>query len=493
MGGEFVYWFRVGAEISKKILAEKESLCQVIYIKFSSINFSDAMKPEIKVRIAPSPTGYLHIGTARTALFNYLFAKKMGGKFLLRIEDTDFARNNENSYNSILNGLKWLGLNWEGEAVYQSKRMEMHSEMALKLIQNSAAYYCYVSPEEISKRKEEAEKNGTRYIHKYSEGDETLKEGIKPVIRVKVPRNQDIINDDLVQGKVVINSETIEDFVIVRNDGTPVYMLSVVCDDIEMGITHVIRGDDHLINTPKQILIYKGLNAKLPFFAHIPLIHGSDGKKLSKRHGALGVEEYKEMGYLPEAIRSYLFRLGLGSENDSILNDSQMIQEFSIESITKAPSRFDFEKLNNINHHFISTLPEDYILNKILENTEFANIETIKRAVFKIRYRYNKISEMQEEFQCFDANFTIFEEAENLINDNKPLLSELLHFFKNTPNEAEMEANFKIFLKEKSIPFSKAGPLIRASLIGKLSSIGIFEIIYILGLKESIARIEGVI
>ena len=166
MGGEFVYWFRVGAEISKKILAEKESLCQVIYIQFSSINFSDAMKPEIKVRIAPSPTGYLHIGTARTALFNYLFAKKMGGKFLLRIEDTDFARNNENSYNSILNGLKWLGLNWEGEAVYQSKRMEMHSEMALKLIQNSAAYYCYVSPEEISKRKEEAEKNGTRYIHK---------------------------------------------------------------------------------------------------------------------------------------------------------------------------------------------------------------------------------------------------------------------------------------------------------------------------------------
>jgi glutamyl-tRNA synthetase len=407
------------------------------------------MKQEVRVRIAPSPTGYLHIGTARTALFNYLFAKKMGGKFLLRIEDTDTARNSESSYNSILNGLKFLGLNWDEEVIYQSKRIKEHLNEAKKLIENGFAYYCYLSPEEITRRKEEAEKNGTRYIHKYSKGDETPIEGVKPVIRMRVLQNDDIINDDLIQGKVVINSNTIEDFVIVRSDGTPVYMLSVVCDDIFMKITHILRGDDHLTNTPKQILIYRGLGAKIPSFGHIPLIHGIDGKKLSKRHGALAVEEYSSMGYLPEALRSYLVRLGWGSENDAILNDDAMIKEFDIKGISKSPSRFDFEKLKNINHHFINNLDEAYILSKIEEEGEkFKSRERLARAVSKIRYRYTTISDMREEFKVFEDDFEVKEDAKNLILENKDELNIILEFMKKN-GEYNLEVNFKTFCKEK--------------------------------------------
>ncbi len=447
------------------------------------------MTQEINVRIAPSPTGYLHIGTARTALFNYLFAKKMGGKFLLRIEDTDFARNSEASYNSILNGLKFLGLNWENEVVYQSQRMEEHFKQAKKLIENGFAYYCYLSQEEIAKRKEEAEKNGTRYIHRHSKEDENPIEGVKPVIRMKVPLNEDIINEDLVQGKVVINSSTIEDFVIVRSDGTPVYMLSVVCDDIFMNITHVLRGDDHLTNTPKQILIYRGLKAKIPLFGHIPLIHGMDGKKLSKRHGALAVEEYKAMGYLPESLRSYLVRLGWGSENDSILDDLEMIKEFSLEGISKSPSKFDFEKLKNINHHFISKLEESYIISRMEENFDFKNKERLKRAVLKIRYRYSTIAEMIHDFKSFEDNFETSDEAQNLVNESIEKLSLALTFIKQN-GILELEKNFKAFCKEKEVPLGKILPAMRGALIGRTSSIGVFEIIEILGIEEAIRRIE---
>ncbi len=447
------------------------------------------MTQQVRVRIAPSPTGYLHIGTARTALFNYLFAKKMGGKFLLRIEDTDIARNSEASYNSILNGLKFLGLNWDEEVIYQSKRMKEHMQEAERLIANGSAYYCYLSPEEITKRKEEAEKNGTRYIHKYSKGDETPKEGVKPVIRMRVPENEDIVNDDLVQGRVVINSNTIEDFVIVRSDGTPVYMLSVVCDDIFMNITHILRGDDHLTNTPKQILIYRGLGAKMPLFGHIPLIHGMDGKKLSKRHGALAVEEYRAMGYLPEALRSYLVRLGWGSENDAILNDDEMVREFGIDGISKSPSRFDFEKLKNVNHHFINALDEGYITSRIEEAGEaFKAKDRLARAVFKIRYRYSSIADMREDFRVFEDDFAIKEEVQDLILQNKEILKSVVDFVKQN-GEKDLEANFKAFCKEKGIALGKILPVMRGCLIGRASSIGVFEIIYILGFKDALKRL----
>jgi glutamyl-tRNA synthetase len=447
---------------------------------------------EIRVRIAPSPTGYLHIGTARTALFNFLFAKKYGGKFLLRIEDTDASRNTTSAYNSILNGLQFLGLQWDEDVIYQKEQMVHHVKIAKQLIQNGNAYYCYLSPEEIEKRRIEAESKGARYIHRYSKGDETPKEGIKPAIRIKVPHNLDIINEDLIQGKVVINSNTIEDFVVVRADETPVYMLSVVCDDVSMKITHVLRGDDHLTNTAKQILIYNALGEKLPLFGHIPLIHGIDGKKLSKRHGALAVEEYKNMGYLPEALRSYLVRLGWGSGNDAILDDKAMLADFGLEGISKSPARFDFEKLNNINHHFILNLSEDYIYLKVIENVTFKNLQRIKTAVSKIRYRYNKISDMQNDFIAFDEGYELTPEALEIINKESTLLHQCLEFFKqNKDAKDNIEAQFKAFLTQNNISFGKVGPVLRASLIGKTSSIGVFEIITILGINEAINRIQS--
>lgn len=447
----------------------------------------------IRVRIAPSPTGYLHIGTARTALFNYLFARKYGGKFLLRIEDTDIARNSQVSYDSILNGLKFLDLNWDEEPIYQSHRLDQHIEVARKLVENGSAYYCFLSEEELLKRRELAADKGTRYIHRHSPSDEIPEEGRKPVIRMKVPRNIDIVNEDLVQGRVIINSETIEDFVIARSDSSPVYMLSVVCDDIDMKITHIIRGDDHLTNTPKQILIYKALGVDLPKFAHIPLIHGMDGKKLSKRHGALAVEEYIQLGYLPIALRSYLIRLGWGSENDKILTDSEMITEFSLEGINKSPSKFDFEKLNNINHHFLQTLPAEEVLSIVLSGSDFKHIDRIERAVFKIRYRYSTILQMKEGFQIFEGDYKISDENITTLLSSVQDLEKVLQFLRLVPQIETLEQSFKAFLKENNIAFGKIGPAIRLAVIGKLSSVSVFEIIYCFGLEEVIERISSIL
>lgn len=448
------------------------------------------MIEEVRTRIAPSPTGFLHIGTARTALFNYLFARQQKGKFLLRIEDTDFSRNNQDSYNSILNGLKFLELGWDEEVIYQSRRIEHHKQAAQQLLENGKAYFCYLSLEEINRRKEEALNRKMRYLHKHSPEDEIPRQSIKPVIRIKSPCDKAIINKDLIQGEVIINSDTIEDFVIVRADGTPVYMLSVVCDDIDMNITHVIRGDDHLTNTPKQILIYEGLGAKKPLFGHIPLIHGTDGKKLSKRHGALAVEEYKEMGYLPQSLRSYLIRLGWGSENNDILDDKQMLKEFSLQGINSSPSCFSFEKLNNINHHFITSVPEEEIYNSIVKGRTFNHTARIQRAVSKIRYRYNTLSSMQNDFILFEDSFVVTPEAMNTIKQGFEYLQTSLNFFQMTNDIENLENKFKEYLKAKNISFSKVGPPLRGALIGVLSSIGIFEIIYILGIEESISRIE---
>lgn len=438
----------------------------------------------VKVRIAPSPTGYLHIGTARTALFNFLFAKQNNGEFLLRIEDTDIARNNEASYNSILKGLEFLGLNWNGEVIYQSKRMNEHALVAKKLVETGHAYYCYLSQEELENRR--ASIKG--YIHKYQEGDETPRENTKPVIRMKLPRNVEIVNNDLVKGRVVINSDSIEDFVILRGDGTPVYMLSVVCDDIYMGITHVLRGDDHLTNTPKQILIYNALGAKLPLFGHIPLIHGADGAKLSKRHGALGIEEYKNMGYLPQSLRSYLVNLGWGEGETKILNDEEMVKAFSVEKISNSPSRFDFERLNNINHHFIVNLAEEEIYKALCEFNEailHLPIESMKRAIHKIRYRFNTLVEMSSSFVSIINKSTAPE-----IVEGKEWLVQIVAFLKSAKNTETLENEMKAFLKEKEIPMGKIFPILRLCFMGVNSSIGIFEIIYIITLEEAIKRIE---
>lgn len=354
-------------------------------------------------RFAPSPTGMLHIGGARTALFNYLFARHMGGQFKLRIEDTDAARNSEAAYSAIVDGLKWLGLTLDGDIVYQSKNADRHREVALELVKRGQAYYCYTTPEELAQQRAAAEAKGEvfKYDRKWrpqeSPSPQRGEDGkgadlsdilpgsppptlppmgggnvpvppldIKPSIRIKAPLSGEVVVRDAVQGDVVFGADALDDLVILRSDGTPTYNLAVVVDDHDMGITHIIRGDDHLNNAGRQSVIYSAMGWDIPVFAHIPLIHGADGAKLSKRHGATSTTEYAAMGYLPEAMRNYLARLGWSHGDDEIFSDAQAIEWFTLEHIGKAPARLDFAKLNHVNAHYLRATPAEKLAEMIM-------------------------------------------------------------------------------------------------------------------------------
>jgi glutamyl-tRNA synthetase len=314
-----------------------------------------AKKPVV-TRFAPSPTGFLHIGGGRTALFNWLYAKHTGGKFLLRIEDTDRERSTPEATEAILDGLNWLGLKWDGDAVFQAVRADRHAAVARELLAKGQAYHCYLSTAELDQMRKEAEANKQPFLIRSPWRDkgpaDAPKDG-KPVIRLKTPREGETVIDDHVQGRVVIQNKDLDDLIILRSDGTPIYNLAVVVDDHDMGVTHVVRGVDHLTNAAKQTLIYKAMGWDVPDFAHVPLIHGADGAKLSKRHGALGVEAYRAMGYLPAALRNYLVRLGWSHGNDEIFSTEQMIEWFGIDGLGKSPARFDFVKLADLNGHYI--------------------------------------------------------------------------------------------------------------------------------------------
>ncbi len=310
----------------------------------------------VVTRIAPSPTGFMHIGTARTALFSWLYARGRGGKFLLRIEDTDRDRNNPEAVDAIKSGMKWLGLDWDGDVLFQFERKDRHVEIAQALVEKGAAYYCYCSPEELEAMREQAMKEGRSQFYDRRWRDRDPKDapaGVKPVIRIKAPLHGDSIVDDAVQGSVVVDSRNLDDFILLRSDGTPTYMLAVVVDDYDMGVTHVIRGNEHFNNTFRQKLIIEAMGWQAPTYAHIPLIHGPDGAKLSKRHGAQSVEEYRDMGYLPEAMRNYLLRLGWGHGDDEIISTEQAIEWFDLSGIVKSPARFDFAKLESLNAHYM--------------------------------------------------------------------------------------------------------------------------------------------
>ena len=310
----------------------------------------------VVVRFAPSPTGFLHIGGARTALFNWLYAKHHKGKFLLRIEDTDRARSTVAAVDAIIDGMKWLGLDWDGEIVMQSERMTRHAEVARELLAQGRAYHCYCTPEELEAMRERARKEG-RPVRYDGTWRDRVPDGplpnVPPVIRLKAEQEGETVIEDRVQGRVVVSNQQLDDLIILRSDGTPTYNFSVVVDDHDMGITHVIRGADHLTNAFRQTQIYRALRWSEPIFAHVPLIHGSDGAKLSKRHGALGVEAYRDMGYLPEALRNYLLRLGWGHGDAEIISTEQAIEWFDLDAVGQAPARFDFAKLANLNGHYI--------------------------------------------------------------------------------------------------------------------------------------------
>ncbi|RJF87427.1 glutamate--tRNA ligase [Oleomonas cavernae] len=312
-------------------------------------------KPPI-TRFAPSPTGYLHIGGARTALFNWLFARHFGGTFRLRIEDTDRQRSTQDAIGKIFEGLQWLGLDWDGEVVHQFSRAHLHAAEARRLLAEGRAYHCYCSPEELTQMREQARAEGKppRYNGYWRDRDPAeAPAGVAPVIRMKAPREGETVIQDLVQGEVRFPNTELDDMILLRSDGTPTYMLSVVVDDHDMDITHVIRGDDHLTNTARQTQLYLALGWDCPIFAHIPLIHGPDGAKLSKRHGALGVDAYRDLGYLPEAMRNYLLRLGWGHGDEEIISTQQAIEWFGLENVGRSPARFDYAKLDNLNGHYL--------------------------------------------------------------------------------------------------------------------------------------------
>jgi glutamyl-tRNA synthetase len=310
----------------------------------------------IVTRFAPSPTGYLHIGGARTALFNWLFARHHGGRFLLRIEDTDRARSTEAATQAIFDGLSWLGLDWDGEAVSQFGRRARHAAVAEALLAMGQAYRCYATAEELEAMRDAQRAAGRpqRYDGRWRDRDPAeAPAGVAPTIRLRAPQTGETVVEDRVQGRVVVANEQLDDMVLLRGDGTPTYMLSVVVDDHDFGVTHIIRGDDHLTNAFRQSQLYRAMGWEIPAFAHIPLIHGPDGKKLSKRHGALGVEAYREMGYLPETLRNYLLRLGWGHGDDEIISTDQAIAWFDLDGVGRAPARLDFAKLDNLNGHYI--------------------------------------------------------------------------------------------------------------------------------------------
>ncbi|MFT4967699.1 MAG: glutamyl-tRNA synthetase [Candidatus Deianiraeaceae bacterium] len=439
----------------------------------------------IKTRIAPSPTGMLHIGTARTALFNHLFAQKHNGEFLLRIEDTDIARNTEESYNTIFNGLKWLGLNYDGAIEYQSKRSQLYMAKIEELLNKGIAYHSYTSLDEIAKRKVIAQEKGTRYLHRYSHEDETPIEGVSPVLRLKVQVGVDVVIEDVVQGSVTINTDTIEDFILARSNNSSVYMFAVVCDDIDMDITHVIRGVDHLTNTAKQVLLYQAFGVSLPVFAHVPLIHGEGGAKLSKRHGAISTLEYKANGYLPEAIRAYLLRLGWSNGSDDILTDAQAIEAFDLKGIGRSPSQFDIIKLQSVNEHFIKNANNER-LRSVLESDYGFNFKEIfnpNHALDIAKCRSKTLLALMDVVSLFKKDFPIN------INVEESLAKKVQEFMSNIIDVQNLHGEFKEFLQKNNLKFKDIGPTFRMMLIGEGSSIGIFEIVNVLGFEEAKVRV----
>ena len=431
----------------------------------------------ITTRFAPSPTGFLHIGGVRTALFNWLYAKKNSGKFLLRIEDTDRERSSKEAIKKIIDGLNWLGLENDGEIVYQHKNEKRHIEVAHILLEAGFAYRDW----ELENDYGDLEKNHA--------------------IRFKTPEEGETIINDKVQGDIEIKNKEIEDFVLLRSNGTPTYMLSVVVDDYDMNVTDIIRGDDHLTNAAKQKLIYDSLKWKCPTFTHIPLIHGQDGSKLSKRHGALGIEFYKEEGYLPEALINYLLRLGWSHGDQEIFSLEEMIKYFSIEKIRKSPSKFDIDKLNDINSIYLKNTPIETLISKIdsshsdLSEKKFKSLSIVMPEILK-RCKNIKDIEKNINFIINERPIKIDNEANKLINDvSLNSLEKLSKILKKLDkwDANEIEHTIKNFLKDEGLNFKDIGLPLRAVLVGFLSPIGINTIIESLGKDEVLARIEDII
>ena len=460
----------------------------------------------VVTRFAPSPTGFLHIGGARTALFNWLYARHHGGRFLLRIEDTDRARSTDAAIDAILDGLAWLGLPWDGEAVSQFARRSLHQAAAQRLLDAGLAYHCYCTPDELTEMREQARREGRqpRYDGRWRDRDPSeAPPGIPPAVRLRAPTSGTTVIEDRVQGTVTVQNAELDDMVLLRSDGTPTYMLSVVVDDIDMGVTHVIRGDDHLTNAFRQTQLYHALGATPPIFAHVPLIHGSDGAKLSKRHGALGVESYREMGYLPEALRNYLLRLGWSHGDDEIISTEQAVAWFDLDAVGKAAARFDFVKLGTLNGHYLRETPDADLVALILPRLAEARgqpIDAVGEArlgtgMAGLKQRAKTLVELADNaaFYVSPRPIPLDESARKLLDPEAcERLTRLAERYAPLTEwtEAALDAETRAYAADAGLKLGKIAQPLRAALAGSATSPGIFEVAAVLGREETLGRMS---
>jgi len=458
------------------------------------------MADTVVTRFAPSPTGFLHIGGARTALFNWLYARKHGGKMLLRIEDTDRERSTEPAIRAILDGLSWLGLDWNGDAIYQFSRAERHREVVESLLASGRAYRCYAGPQELEEMREAARREGRplRYDGRWRDRDPSeAPAGVKPVIRLRAPNEGETVIEDHVQGRVVWQNKDLDDLVLLRSDGNPTYMLAVVVDDHDMGVTHVIRGDDHLNNAFRQLAIIRAMGWPEPVYAHVPLIHGPDGAKLSKRHGALGVDSYRdELGYLPEAVDNYLLRLGWGHGDDEIISREQAIEWFDLDHVGKSPSRFDFKKLENLNGHYIREADDGRLTDLVAPRLAIAESEKtlLLRAMPELKTRANTLDQLADGARFLFAKrpLDIEEGAAALLTTEARAILARAHSALAALADwepASLEASIREVAESEGVKLGKLAQPLRAALTGRTTSPGIFDVLELLGREESLARI----
>ena len=465
---------------------------------------------EVVTRFAPSPTGFLHIGGARTALFNWLYARGRGGKMLLRIEDTDRERSTDEAIAAIVDGMRWLGLDWDGEAMSQFARADRHREVVEELLAAGKAYRCYASREELAEMREKARAEGRtpRYDGRWRDRDPAdAPQGVAPAIRLKAPLDGETVVDDKVQGRVTWQNKDLDDLILLRSDGTPTYMLAVVVDDHDMGVTHIIRGDDHLTNAARQTQIFRALGWPVPEMAHIPLIHGADGAKLSKRHGALGVEAYREMGYLPDALRNYLARLGWSHGDDEVMSTEQMLEWFDFDGIGKAAARFDFAKLENLNGLYMRQTPDDRLTAAFLKNLphlpggsaflgqlDDTGNARIAAAMGGLKERAKTLVELLESARFLIENrpLDLDAKAAKILNDaGRRTLAELLPALMACSDwqVQALETAVRDFAEATDRKLGAVAQPLRAALTGRAKSPGIFDVLAVLGREESLGRI----
>ena len=463
----------------------------------------------VVTRFAPSPTGFLHIGGARTALFNWLFARHHGGRYLLRIEDTDRARSTEPAIAAILDGLSWLGLDWDGDVLFQFARAERHAQVARRMLAEDKAYYCYASPQELEEMRDAQRRAGVpvRYDGRWRDRDpKEAPPGVAPVIRLRAPQSGQTVIQDAVQGEVKVENAQLDDMILLRADGTPTYMLAVVVDDYDMGVTHVIRGDDHLNNAFRQLQIIHAMGWPEPAYAHLPMILGPDGAKLSKRHGALGVDAYRDMGFLPAALRNYLLRLGWGHGDDEIIPTEKAIEWFDLSGVGRSPSRFDMAKLTNLNAHYLRETSDAELMLLVLPGIEAklgakldaSARERLRRGLNSVKQRSRTVVELADNLVFYarhGAPPIADDKARAQLTPNaKALLGKLAHALDAETadwSEPRIEEAIRRFIESEGVKLGQVAQPLRVAMTGSTASPGIFEVLAILGPAETMTRLQA--